>query len=103
MSDSSTSANAPRLFPADLQAMRARMLAAQQERLEDQPRFVFVQPSAYGLDNSCMYDEMATMDPSVRRAICHLDEKNAKDSELSRWNALASGGRVSVRIEKNNT
>lgn len=58
-------------------------------------RFVFVQPSAYGFDNSCMYDEMATMDPSVRRAICHLDEKNAKDSELSRWNALGVRG---VRI-----
>src|SRR5262245_48495104 len=34
----------PRLFPEDIQAMRARLLAAQQQRLEDQPRFVFVQP-----------------------------------------------------------
>ncbi len=45
-------------------------------------RFVFVQPSAYGLDNSCMFDAMAEMDPAVRRGICHLDETNAKDSEL---------------------
>jgi 2-pyrone-4,6-dicarboxylate lactonase len=58
-------------------------------------RFVFVQPSAYGLDNSCMYDAMAEMAPGVRRAICHLDEKNAKDSELSHWNALGVRG---VRI-----
>lgn len=35
---------APRLFPADVQALRARLLAAQQQRLEDQARFVFVQP-----------------------------------------------------------
>jgi TonB family protein len=35
---------APRLFPQDVQAMRARLLAAQQQRMQDQPRFVFVQP-----------------------------------------------------------
>lgn len=34
---------APRLFPETYQAMRARLLAEQQ-RLEDQARFVFVQP-----------------------------------------------------------
>jgi TonB family protein len=34
----------PRLFPEDLAAKQARILAAQQERLEDQARFVFVQP-----------------------------------------------------------
>ena len=34
---------APRLFPESVQAMRARLLAEQQ-RLQDQARFVFVQP-----------------------------------------------------------
>jgi TonB family protein len=34
----------PRIFPEDLQAARARLLALQQQRLEDQARFVFVQP-----------------------------------------------------------
>jgi TonB family protein len=34
----------PKLFPEDLQALRARLLAAQQNRLTDQPTFVFVQP-----------------------------------------------------------
>jgi len=58
-------------------------------------RFVFVQPSAYGLDNSCMFDAMTEMDPAVRRGICHLDEMNAKDSELSRRHALGVRG---VRI-----
>jgi TonB family protein len=33
----------PRIFPEDLQAARARLLAAQAQRAED-PRFVFVQP-----------------------------------------------------------
>jgi 2-pyrone-4,6-dicarboxylate lactonase len=58
-------------------------------------RFVFVQPSAYGLDNSCMFDAMGEMDPRVRRGICHLDETNAKDSELARRHALGVRG---VRI-----
>jgi TonB family protein len=35
---------APRLFPQDIEAMRARLLAAQQQRPQEQPRFVFVQP-----------------------------------------------------------
>lgn len=34
----------PRLFPEDLAAREARLLAQQQQRLEDQARFVFVQP-----------------------------------------------------------
>jgi TonB family protein len=35
---------APRLFPEDLAAKRARLLALQQQRLQDRARFVFVQP-----------------------------------------------------------
>jgi TonB family protein len=34
----------PRLFPVDLAAREARLLAQQQRRLDDQARFVFVQP-----------------------------------------------------------
>ena len=34
----------PRLFPEDLQAKAARVLAAQEDRLRDQARFVFMQP-----------------------------------------------------------
>jgi 2-pyrone-4,6-dicarboxylate lactonase len=48
-------------------------------------RFVFVQPSAYGLDNTCMFDAMADVAPAVRRGIVHLDDQNPKDAELSRW------------------
>lgn len=58
-------------------------------------RFVFVQPSAYGLDNACLLDAMAAIDPKLRRGIVHLEEKNPKDAELSRWHALGVRG---VRI-----
>jgi predicted TIM-barrel fold metal-dependent hydrolase len=58
-------------------------------------RFVLVQPSAYGLDNSCMLDAMATLDPAIRRGIVHLDERKANDKELSAWHALGVRG---VRI-----
>jgi len=34
----------PTFFPQDLKAQAARLLAAQEQRLRDQPRFVFVQP-----------------------------------------------------------
>lgn len=58
-------------------------------------RFVFVQPSAYGLDNACMLDAMAEVDPAARRGIVHLDEMHARDAELARWHDLGVRG---VRI-----
>jgi predicted TIM-barrel fold metal-dependent hydrolase len=48
-------------------------------------RFVLVQPSAYGLDNACLLDAMAELDPAVRRGIVHLDETNTPDTNLARW------------------
>jgi 2-pyrone-4,6-dicarboxylate lactonase len=60
-------------------------------------RFVFVQPSAYGFDNSCMFDAMRQLDPAVRRAIVDLDETAATDAQLSAWHALGVRGiRVNV-------
>ena len=58
-------------------------------------RFVFVQPSAYGLDNACMLDAMAELDPATRRGIVHLDETNARDADLARWHDIGVRG---VRI-----
>jgi 2-pyrone-4,6-dicarboxylate lactonase len=58
-------------------------------------RFVFVQPSAYGLDNSCMLDAMMEVDPALRRGIIHLDEAKVTDAELARWHAKGVRG---VRI-----
>jgi len=58
-------------------------------------RFVFVQPSAYGLDNACMLDAMARLDPAVRRGIVHLDETNASDTDLAHWHEFGVRG---VRI-----
>jgi predicted TIM-barrel fold metal-dependent hydrolase len=60
-------------------------------------RFVFVQPSAYGLDNASMLDAMAEMDPAVRRGIVHLDETNARDAVLARWHDLGvRGARINI-------
>lgn len=58
-------------------------------------RYVFVQPSAYGLDNSCMLDAMAETKPEARRGIVHLDETKPDDKLLARWNDLGVRG---VRI-----
>ena len=57
-------------------------------------RYVFVQPSAYGLDNSCMLDAMREVGIARCRGIVHLDE-NAPDALLAEYDALGVRG---VRI-----
>jgi 2-pyrone-4,6-dicarboxylate lactonase len=60
-------------------------------------RYVFVQPSAYGFDNSCMLDAMRELDPAVRRGIIDLDEDKTGDKELADLNALGVRGiRVNI-------
>ena len=60
-------------------------------------RYVFVQPSAYGFDNSCMLDGMRELDPAVRRGIIDLDETKTNDKQLAELNALGVRGiRVNV-------
>jgi 2-pyrone-4,6-dicarboxylate lactonase len=60
-------------------------------------RYVFVQPSAYGFDNSCMLDSMRELDPAVRRGIIDLDEHNTSDSELAELDAAGVRGiRVNI-------
>src|SRR5262249_4181825 len=60
-------------------------------------RYVFVQPSAYGYDNSCMLDSMRAIAPDRRRAIVHLDETKTSDSQLAEWHAVGVRGiRVNV-------
>ena len=60
-------------------------------------RYVFVQPSAYGSDNSCMLDAMRELDPAVRRGIIDLDESKTNDKELAALNALGIRGiRVNI-------
>src|SRR5262249_30245994 len=60
-------------------------------------RFVFVQPSAYGYDNSCMLDSMRAIAPDRCRAIVHLDETRVSDPQLAEWHALGVRGiRVNV-------
>jgi len=60
-------------------------------------RYVFVQPSAYGFDNSCMLDAMRELDPAIRRGIIDLDENNTSDRELDEWDAIGVRGiRVNI-------
>ena len=60
-------------------------------------RYVFVQPSAYGFDNSCMLDAMRELDPAIRRGIIDLDENNTSDRELDELDATGVRGiRVNI-------
>ncbi len=78
---------APPVAPLDEYLKVARRLGFE--------RFVLVQPSAYGLDNSCMLDAMATIAPALRRGIVHLDDANPRDDELAHWHDVGVRG---VRI-----
>ena len=57
-------------------------------------RYVFVQPSAYGRDNSCMLDAMREVGVAHCRGVVDIDE-NAPDSLLAEMNAIGVRG---VRI-----
>ena len=60
-------------------------------------RYVFVQPSAYGFDNSCLLDAMHELDPAIRRGIIDLDENTTGDRELADLNAMGVRGiRVNI-------
>jgi predicted TIM-barrel fold metal-dependent hydrolase len=60
-------------------------------------RFVFVQPSAYGLDNSCMLDAMRQVGTGRCRGIVDLDETTISRTTLKEWNRLGVRGvRVNV-------
>ena len=60
-------------------------------------RFVFVQPSAYGFDNTCMFDAMRQLDSAVRRGIVDLDETSTTEWQLAQWNELGVRGiRVNI-------
>jgi 2-pyrone-4,6-dicarboxylate lactonase len=60
-------------------------------------RFVLVQPSAYGLDNSCLFDAIAAIAPAQRRAIVQFDETKADDGKLQAWHALGvRGARINI-------
>lgn len=57
-------------------------------------RFVFVQPSAYGRDNTCMLDAMREIGPARCRGIVDVHEDIA-DAELDKLNTMGVRG---VRI-----
>jgi 2-pyrone-4,6-dicarboxylate lactonase len=60
-------------------------------------RFVFVQPSAYGYDNSYMFDAMRQMAPETRRGIIDADETTLTDRQLKDPHRLGVRGiRVNI-------
>jgi 2-pyrone-4,6-dicarboxylate lactonase len=60
-------------------------------------RFVFVQPSAYGLDNSCMLDAMRQIGTGRCRGIVDIDEQAIRRETLLEWDRLGVRGvRVNV-------
>ena len=60
-------------------------------------RFVFVQPSAYGLDNSCMLDAMRQVGTQRCRGIVDVDEQVVAEDTLQAWHRLGVRGiRINV-------
>src|SRR3954463_8983165 len=55
-------------------------------------RFVFVQPSAYGLDNSCMLDAMRVVGTERCRGIVDVDETRIGKDELEAMDRLGVRG-----------
>jgi len=79
----------PPLAPLDSYLRTARRLGFE--------RFVFVQPSAYGQDNSCLLDAMAEVEPQRRRGIVHHDANAVVDARLAAWDAAGIRGiRINV-------
>ncbi|KAJ5578519.1 Amidohydrolase 2 [Penicillium hispanicum] len=53
---------------------------------------VFVQPSVYGTDNSCLLDALAKIGPSRGRGIVVIDPANTQPETLDEWHALGVRG-----------
>jgi predicted TIM-barrel fold metal-dependent hydrolase len=80
---------APPYAPLDAYMALARTIGLQ--------RFVFVQPSAYGLDNSCMLDAMRQVGTARCRGIVDVDETSVARATLTEWHRLGVRGiRVNV-------
>jgi predicted TIM-barrel fold metal-dependent hydrolase len=80
----------PPYAPLDDYMVLARRLGLQ--------RFVFVQPSAYGLDNSCMLDAMRQLGTRRCRGIVDIDETAISRETLKAWHRLGVRGvRVNVK------
>lgn len=59
------------------------------------PNLVFVQPSTYGNDNSCMLDALKTVGTSNGRGVAVFDPNDIDEAELREWHEVGVRG---VRI-----
>ncbi|CAG7940701.1 unnamed protein product [Penicillium nalgiovense] len=53
---------------------------------------VFVQPSVYGTDNSCLLDALRALGPSRGRGVVVVDPATVKPETLNEWHALGVRG-----------
>ncbi|QQK41997.1 Amidohydrolase 2 [Penicillium digitatum] len=53
---------------------------------------VFVQPSVYGTDNSCLLDALRRLGPSRGRAVVVVDPATIRPETLNEWHALGVRG-----------
>jgi len=53
---------------------------------------VFVQPSIYGNDNSCMLEALAELTPKHGRAVVALDPKTIDRKTMEKWHAIGVRG-----------
>ena len=74
---------------ADAQANAARLHL---------PNLVFVQPSTYGLDNSCLLHALRAVGPAAGRGVVVFDPDRVTDEELAGWHdAGVRGARVNLQ------
>lgn len=61
-------------------------------------KIVLVQPSIYGIDNSCLIDALKVLGPSRGRGVVVIDPANAPLAELKEWDSLGVRGvRLNLR------
>lgn len=56
------------------------------------PNLVFIQPSTYGTDNSCLLEALKTVGPSHGRGVVAVDPKEVSSDTLHRWHTLGVRG-----------
>lgn len=55
-------------------------------------KLVFVQPSIYGYDNSCLLDALARLGPRRGRGVITIDPNNTRTEALEEWHRLGVRG-----------
>ncbi|MCJ1415473.1 hypothetical protein MMC32_001805 [Xylographa parallela] len=93
----------PRLFPIASSATYTPHTATLDQALENAsrlslPNLVFVQPSTYGTDNSCLLDALKRVTPARGRGVVVFDPSTTSLAQLRAWHAVGVRGvRVNLK------